>query len=200
MEPSQQIQGPAEVGSDSRAPGWNEAKMVAGPIDDSDKTDLECPVCCQDYNWGERCPRELECLHTFCTECLVRLDSHQPDCPRCISCPLCRHATALGTPGALALPRQENVLAKLPALEGSATLSRQLILTLDSGETTVVTLPTISLSVEARGTSGQPTSMAHYRLSQKHQTVVCLKKASVRLATLLILICALAFVFAPRLF
>ncbi|XP_059832301.1 E3 ubiquitin-protein ligase RNF182-like [Hypanus sabinus] len=164
-----------------------------------DKVDLECHICCHDYNWSDKCPRELECLHTFCTECLVRLEGH---CR--ISCPLCRYSTELGALGALGLPRQQHVLSKMPVSAerggGVASLSQQVILTLDSGETAVVRLPTISLSVEqGEGQRAAPLQeSALFRQSQKHQTLVCLKKASARLIALIVLVCVAAFIFAPR--
>ncbi|XP_051900476.1 E3 ubiquitin-protein ligase RNF183-like [Pristis pectinata] len=178
---------------------------LSDPFDEADKVDLECSICCHDYNWSDKCPRELECLHTFCTECLVRMEGHQPTTSRRISCPLCRYSTELGAPGALGLPRQQHILSKIPARAehggaGVATVSQQVILTLGSGETTVVTLPTISLSVEQGGRRGaaEPRESSLYRQSQKHQAVVCLRKASARLAALFILVCVAAFVFVPR--
>ncbi|XP_043542756.1 RING finger domain-containing protein [Chiloscyllium plagiosum] len=178
---------------------------------ESEKVDLECSICCHDYNWTDKCPRELECLHTFCTECLTKMEGQLPNAGRHISCPLCRHSTELTASGALGLPRQEEILSEILSLQpgehggSSATLSQQLILTLDSGETTVIMLPTVSLSVE-RG-DGQRASRAWnlrehslVRQNQKQQAAVCLRKASWRVATLLILFCIAAFVLGPRLF
>ncbi|XP_048475960.1 RING finger domain-containing protein [Rhincodon typus] len=187
---------------------------AAGPSEfidsDSEKLDLECSICCHDYNWTDKCPRELECLHTFCTECLTKMEAQLPNSCRHISCPLCRYSTELTASGSLGLPRQEEILSKLSLQLGvhsssSATLSQQLILTLDSGETTVIMLPTVSLSVEQG--DGQRASRSWnlrdhslVRQNQKQQAVVCLRKASWRVATLLILFCIAAFVLGPRLF
>ncbi|XP_078056949.1 RING finger protein 224 [Mustelus asterias] len=183
-----------------------------GPVNSElDKADLECSICCHDYNWTDKCPRELECLHTFCTECLTRMEGQLADSCHHICCPLCRYSTELTAAGALGLPRQEQILLELPAKPEPrgrplATLSQQVILTLDSGETTVIMLPTVSLSVEqgdgqreGRGW-GLQESPPLLRQNQKQQAVVCLRKASWRLATLLVLTCIAAFVLGPRLF
>eukprot|EP00061_Rhincodon_typus_P016259 g44375.t1 len=140
------------------------AMKAAGPSEfidsDSEKLDLECSICCHDYNWTDK------------------------------------YSTELTASGSLGLPRQEEILSKLSLQLGvhsssSATLSQQLILTLDSGETTVIMLPTVSLSVEQG--DGQRASRSWnlrdhslVRQNQKQQAVVCLRKASWRVATLLI--------------
>ncbi|XP_069771763.1 RING finger protein 223-like [Narcine bancroftii] len=159
--------------------------------------DLECSICRQDYNWAGRCPRELECLHAFCTECLVHLEGQQLWGPRRISCPLCRHDTELGASGVLGLPHQEHALAGLSA----AALGQRVILSLDSGETTMVTLPTVSLRVERGGGLGSP-AVPGFSLSQRGQGwrgLVCLAHAAARLSVIFILACVLAFILGPRL-
>lgn len=58
-------------------------------------SDLECGVCYQLFNAGHRCPRELQCKHTFCQRCLRALLT-----PRgLILCPLCRHPTPVSQEG-----------------------------------------------------------------------------------------------------
>lgn len=60
-------------------------------------SDLECGVCYQLFNAGHRCPRELQCKHTFCQRCLRVLLT-----PRgLILCPLCRHPTPVSQEGRL---------------------------------------------------------------------------------------------------
>lgn len=55
-------------------------------------SELECGVCYRTFNAGRRCPRELQCKHSFCESCLRALSRPLgPD--RSIVCPLCRHAT-----------------------------------------------------------------------------------------------------------
>uniref|UniRef100_A0A8C6TE51 Si:ch73-335l21.4 n=1 Tax=Neogobius melanostomus TaxID=47308 RepID=A0A8C6TE51_9GOBI len=68
-------------------------------------TELECAICYLTYNAGRRCPRELQCKHTFCESCLLALSRalaltdahHGPD--RAIVCPLCRHITSISAEG-----------------------------------------------------------------------------------------------------
>ncbi|XP_076015459.1 RING finger protein 227 [Genypterus blacodes] len=60
-------------------------------------SELECGICYQMYNTGRRCPRELQCKHSFCESCLLALSqpqgAEQPD--RLIICPLCRQVTSI---------------------------------------------------------------------------------------------------------
>ena len=45
---------------------------------------LECPICCEQFNESDRCPRMLSCGHTFCSSCLERLlHGNTIDCPTC---------------------------------------------------------------------------------------------------------------------
>lgn len=73
----------------------------------------ECRICYNHFDLGRRAPKLLECLHTFCQECLTQLHlraalaaqsqrrgaaaegggGHPHDAV--ITCPLCRHCTAL---------------------------------------------------------------------------------------------------------
>jgi len=78
--------------------------------------EVECPVCYQEYNQCTKCPRMLECLHVFCTECLQRIqlcpcDEHSLPA---IPCPLCRHHTPLLSGDILCLPPNLRILARLP--------------------------------------------------------------------------------------
>uniref|UniRef100_A0A668S3E4 RING-type domain-containing protein n=1 Tax=Oreochromis aureus TaxID=47969 RepID=A0A668S3E4_OREAU len=78
--------------------------------------DVECPICYQEYNRYNKCPRMLECLHVFCTECLQRIQLCPPDThsPQAVPCPLCRHLTPLETGDALTLPCNSRILSRLP--------------------------------------------------------------------------------------
>ncbi|XP_062305418.1 E3 ubiquitin-protein ligase-like [Osmerus eperlanus] len=89
-------------------------------------SELECGICYQIFNRGLRCPRELQCHHSFCESCLVTLSRHlvfESDptevCSgrgKTIGCPLCRHITIV--PGGQvrgALPANECVLELLVA-------------------------------------------------------------------------------------
>ncbi|XP_076581399.1 RING finger protein 227 [Chaetodon auriga] len=68
-------------------------------------SELECGICYRTYNAGGRCPRELQCKHSFCESCLLALSRPQgPDearlgADRSIVCPLCRHTTSISGDG-----------------------------------------------------------------------------------------------------
>lgn len=74
--------------------------------------DYECKICYNYFDADRRAPKLLACLHTFCQECLSRLQLraaaaataaserplrpppwHGP--PSAIACPVCRHRTPL---------------------------------------------------------------------------------------------------------
>ncbi|KAM9335407.1 RING finger protein 227 [Symphorus nematophorus] len=88
-------------------------------------SELECGICCWTYNAGRRCPRELQCKHSFCESCLVALSRTQrgseearptADTPT-IVCPLCRHTTSISGEGRVRaeLRVDESVLERLLA-------------------------------------------------------------------------------------
>ncbi|XP_060887472.1 E3 ubiquitin-protein ligase-like [Labrus mixtus] len=69
-------------------------------------SELECGICYQTYNAGRRCPRELQCKHSFCENCLLALsrplqggsgddEEARLGADKSIVCPLCRHATSI---------------------------------------------------------------------------------------------------------
>ncbi|XP_042069399.1 E3 ubiquitin-protein ligase-like isoform X2 [Haplochromis burtoni] len=85
--------------------------------------ELECGVCYQTYNAGRRCPRELQCKHSFCESCLLALsrplgpgDAHL-EAGRLIVCPLCRHITSISDHGKIRaeLRVDESALERLTA-------------------------------------------------------------------------------------
>lgn len=75
--------------------------------------DLECAICFSQFNNVFRAPKILQCQHTFCLECLARMNvkSSQPDS---IQCPLCRSLTHLPTLGLPRLANNRTVLSYLP--------------------------------------------------------------------------------------
>ncbi|KAL0970292.1 hypothetical protein UPYG_G00239960 [Umbra pygmaea] len=87
--------------------------------------ELECGICYQIYNTGRRCPRELQCKHSFCESCLLTIsrpsvseiestkECSQQD--KTIVCPLCRHPTSVSGKLKTALRVDESVLEKLLA-------------------------------------------------------------------------------------
>ncbi|XP_030594289.1 RING finger protein 208 [Archocentrus centrarchus] len=76
--------------------------------------DLECAICFSQFNNVFRCPKMLQCKHTFCLECLARINVKSTE-PSAIQCPLCRSFTPLPTLGLPKLATDSNVLSYLPA-------------------------------------------------------------------------------------
>ncbi|XP_035495698.1 E3 ubiquitin-protein ligase TRIM33 isoform X1 [Scophthalmus maximus] len=76
--------------------------------------DLECAVCFSEFNNVFRCPKMLHCRHTFCLECLARINVKSAE-PGAIQCPLCRGLTPLPALGLPRLPTDPDVLSYLPA-------------------------------------------------------------------------------------
>ncbi|TMS02456.1 RING finger protein 223 [Larimichthys crocea] len=64
-------------------------------------SELECGICYRTYNAGRRCPRELQCKHSFCESCLLALsrplgtEEARQGADRSIMCPLCRQTTSI---------------------------------------------------------------------------------------------------------
>uniref|UniRef100_G1NRL9 Ring finger protein 208 n=1 Tax=Meleagris gallopavo TaxID=9103 RepID=G1NRL9_MELGA len=76
---------------------------------------LECPTCGHMYNFTNKRPRILSCLHSVCEECLQIL---YESCPKYkfISCPTCKRETVLFTDyGLAALAVNTSILNRLPA-------------------------------------------------------------------------------------
>nr|XP_057926967.1 RING finger protein 225 [Doryrhamphus excisus] len=76
--------------------------------------ELECSVCYSQFNNVFRCPKVLACRHTFCLECLARINVKSAQ-PAAIQCPLCRRLTPLPALGLPKLATDSGVLASLPA-------------------------------------------------------------------------------------
>lgn len=76
--------------------------------------DLECSICFSQFNNVFRCPKMLRCNHTFCLECLARINVKSPE-PGAIQCPLCRGFTPLPSLGLPKLATDPDVLSYLPA-------------------------------------------------------------------------------------
>ncbi|XP_033474950.2 uncharacterized protein LOC117252285 [Epinephelus lanceolatus] len=76
--------------------------------------DLECSICFSQFNNIFRCPKMLQCKHTFCLECLARINVKSAE-PNTIQCPLCRGLTPLPTLGLPKLATNSDMLSYLPA-------------------------------------------------------------------------------------
>ncbi|KAM9858661.1 uncharacterized protein ACBR49_020648 [Aulostomus maculatus] len=76
--------------------------------------DLECSICFSQFNNIFNCPKMLQCRHTFCLECLARINVKSAD-PKAVLCPLCRSLTPLPALGLPKLATDPHVLSYLPA-------------------------------------------------------------------------------------
>lgn len=95
-----------------RKEGESERRKVKPPEDDVE--DTECAVCFCTYDNIFKTPKLLACGHTFCLECLARINVTSPEL-KTLSCPICRELTEL--PHGRDLPRLGNnkdIIGKLP--------------------------------------------------------------------------------------
>ncbi|XP_039515199.1 RING finger protein 225 [Pimephales promelas] len=81
--------------------------------DDGELPDLECAICFCQFNNIFNTPKVLECNHTFCLECLARMNVKSAQ-PNTIQCPLCRAYTPLPDLGLPKLANDSTVLSYLP--------------------------------------------------------------------------------------
>ncbi|XP_061673415.1 RING finger protein 223 isoform X2 [Syngnathoides biaculeatus] len=96
------------------SPGLRPSPLQSPPPAEVGTPDLECWVCYSHFNNVFRCPKMLECKHTFCLECLARINVKSAQ-PAAICCPLCRRLTPLPALGLPKLATDADVLASLPA-------------------------------------------------------------------------------------
>jgi len=74
------------------APGAPEPPSGGGPPSEVPYEEYECKICYNYFDLDRRAPKILECLHTFCEECLNTLHLRE-ERPWRVSCPVCRHRT-----------------------------------------------------------------------------------------------------------
>lgn len=182
--------------------------------------DVECPICYQEYNQYNKCPRMLECLHVFCTECLQRIhlcpcDPSDRHSPRAIPCPLCRHLTPLETGDALTLPCNSLILAKLPPVAFRlpvtmatrlATVTQRVVLSLegrDSRDARFIILPTVSLRVQQmhpdRSYGAAPGLVSEEEvIQQSKKTLFCVQLLAIIFWVVFVIICVVGVVFGPH--
>ncbi|KAM9440520.1 RING finger protein 224 [Clarias gariepinus] len=84
----------------SNAPA--EENEVSAAQSSRDSRKLDCIICYSAYNLVERLPRKLYCGHTFCQDCLRRLDTVINE-QLWIPCPQCRQNTPVPRGGAVGL-------------------------------------------------------------------------------------------------
>ncbi|XP_028656583.2 E3 ubiquitin-protein ligase RNF183 isoform X1 [Erpetoichthys calabaricus] len=88
----------------------DDEKYANKPVDGNtesmyDTSDTECVICFCSYDNVFKAPKVLTCNHTFCLECLARINvSHEKGTT--LVCPVCRLETQL--PGANGLPTLQN--------------------------------------------------------------------------------------------
>ncbi|KAM3614805.1 uncharacterized protein V6R79_019158 [Siganus canaliculatus] len=95
-----------------RKDGESDRRKVKPP--ENDVEDTECAVCFCTYDNVFKTPKLLSCGHTFCLECLARINVTSLDL-KTLSCPVCRELTEL--PHGQDLPRlgtNEDIIGKLP--------------------------------------------------------------------------------------
>lgn len=78
-----------------------------------DLPELECAVCFSQFNNVFNTPKVLQCGHTFCLECLARINVKSSQ-PESLQCPLCRAYTPLPILGLPKLATDVAVLSCLP--------------------------------------------------------------------------------------
>lgn len=86
---------------------------VKKPLE-ADVEDAECAVCFCTYDNVFKTPKLLACGHTFCLECLARINVTSSEL-KTLSCPVCREHTKL--PHGQDLPRlgnNQDIIGKLP--------------------------------------------------------------------------------------
>ncbi|XP_030638879.1 E3 ubiquitin-protein ligase RNF183 [Chanos chanos] len=72
---------------------------------DDDEVETECPVCFCSYDNVFKAPKLLACGHTFCLECLARINVNSLEL-KSLSCPVCRGLTEV--PHGRDLPHLDN--------------------------------------------------------------------------------------------
>lgn len=137
--------------------------------------EYECRICYNLFDLERHAPKLLECLHTFCLECLSQLHLRAARSPRsragsgggdeaggsgedygaAIRCPLCRHQTALPGGSAHSLPvNTKRVEAILLQLNGWAPLLRDRLASSPPRLLLQVPRPTRQRPLQASGGGG----------------------------------------------
>ncbi|XP_062904220.1 RING finger protein 225-like [Mobula hypostoma] len=90
-------------------PDPSNAALASGP------TDLECAICFSSFDNVFKLPKLLACGHTFCLECLARINVSSENVSS-VACPFCRHPTPLPPgKGLPALDNDRSILSHMPS-------------------------------------------------------------------------------------
>ncbi|TRY96728.1 hypothetical protein DNTS_009597 [Danionella cerebrum] len=111
-EHSRRHRGRSEEGRSRRNHNEPEPQKTEQPRDDLQ--DTECIVCFCNFDNVFKTPKLLSCGHTFCLECLARINVTSPEV-KTLSCPICREVTEI--PHGRDLPHllnNEDIFRKLP--------------------------------------------------------------------------------------
>ncbi|XP_029696351.1 uncharacterized protein isoform X2 [Takifugu rubripes] len=151
--------------------------------------DVECPVCYQEYNHYNKCPRMLS--------------------PPAIPCPLCRCLTPLEAgDDALSLPCNSRILARLPhvafCLPGTvATFTQRVVLSLeaDNRDAHFIILPTVSLRVQQMYPSRVSGLVSEDEaIQQSTRKLFYVQLLAVTFWVLFVITCVVGVVFGPHFF
>ncbi|KAM3590725.1 uncharacterized protein V6R79_015345 [Siganus canaliculatus] len=208
----------------AQAPQQEDLAAAAAPNPNpspGEPMDEECPICYQEYNQYNKCPRMLECFHVFCTECLQRIqlyphENSDPLSPPAIPCPLCRHLTPLEAGDALSLPSNSHILARLPTVPFHlpvsmatrlATVTQRVVLSLEneSRDTRFIILPTVSLRVQGMHPDalyGAVPGLGREEeaIQQSKKTLFCVQVLAIIFWVLFVITCVVGVVFGPHFF
>lgn len=210
---------------DRREGGTERSK--AGPPQD-DMEDTECAVCFCTYDNVFKTPKLLACGHTFCLECLARINVTSAEL-KSLSCPICRELTKL--PHGQDLPRLGNnldIIDKLPpdmhrALSIRFKRSKGKLLLKNPPPTSPIKSNVLALPVKSPGGPGTPGGDPHTmeegtvatavvdvgrppsrirgrlrRLFRSDQCYYAVVGSIITITVLLMLVGLLAYVFIPR--
>ncbi|CAL8371899.1 unnamed protein product [Gadus morhua 'NCC'] len=75
--------------------------------------EYECKICYNYFDLDRRAPKLLECVHTFCEQCLTALHLRE-ERPWRVSCPVCRHRTPVPDYRIQNLPNNTKVTEDFP--------------------------------------------------------------------------------------
>ncbi|XP_078501819.1 RING finger protein 225 isoform X2 [Lissotriton helveticus] len=98
------------------ANGEQSAEQPQQRADDTDSTgdSAECIICFTGYDGIFKLPKLLRCGHTFCLECLARINVSS-EVVTSLNCPICRNITRLpARRGLPALDNNQDILEQLP--------------------------------------------------------------------------------------